>query len=122
MKAEKQLLNLDQFSSLEDALHKVEQAGERYVDVGKHGLRGQKLSHLTLFFMGALSRAQGLHSGIAREIRKTNPHAVFTLIRAYAETSIMVLYATDHPDYTRALHGPPSEPGATEAKEHAGAY
>jgi len=104
---EQSMLDIDQFTSLDDALTKVEEAGRGYLDVAKYGLQNKEFSELTLFFMSALSRAQGLHDAIAREMRNTNPHSVFPLLRAYAETSIMVLYVNDHPAYVRALQSRP---------------
>ena len=51
--------------------------------------------------MSAPSRAQGLHDAIGREIRNANPHDVFPLVRACAQTSAIVLsamdYVMDHP-------------------------
>jgi hypothetical protein len=100
-------LDIDRFRSVEMAITEVETAGNVYREVGQYGLVREDLTELTLFFMAALSRGQGLHDAIAREIRRTNPHAVFPLMRAYAETAMMVLYVKDHPAYVRALQDRP---------------
>lgn len=100
-----QQLDLDQFSSLEDALRRVEPC-ERYLDVGRPVLgvgSGLPLTMPTLFWFSMLARVQGLHSAIAREIRVGNPHAVFPLIRALVEAVVLVIYVTDHPKYVEVL-------------------
>lgn len=98
-------LDLTQFASLEDAFAKVE-PGERYVDVGALLLPAGDSLPMTmpvLFWFSVISRAQGLHGAIAREIRAGNPHAVFPLIRAFAEAVVLVIYVVDHPRYVDLL-------------------
>lgn len=98
-------LDLEQFLSVEDALAKV-QPGERYLDVGKVVLphaEGLPLTLPVLFWFSMISRCQGLHDAIAREIAHENPHAVFPLIRAFAESVLLVIYVADHPEYVNAL-------------------
>jgi hypothetical protein len=51
-----------------------------------------------LVFSGLLARAQGLHEGSLLAIQHDNPHAAFTLIRAYAENAAAVLYLKDNPE------------------------
>jgi hypothetical protein len=48
-------------------------------------------------FSGFLARAQGLHEGTVAAISAGNPHAAFTLLRAYAENAASILYAKEHP-------------------------
>jgi hypothetical protein len=67
------------------------------------------LTVMTLFFASAMARAQGLHDAIVREIRHSNPHAVFTLMRAYAETAAIILYVKDHPNYVSVVQTSPEE-------------
>jgi hypothetical protein len=64
---------------------------------------GIPLTLPVMFWFSMITRSQGLHDAIAREISKTNPHAVFPLIRAFAESVVLVIYVTDHPNYVRAL-------------------
>jgi hypothetical protein len=104
-KPEPKKLDLRQFASLEDAFAKVE-PGERYVDVGALLLPvgdGLPRTMPVLFWFSMISRAQGLHEAIAREIRAGNPHAVFPLIRAFAEAVVLVIYVLDHPRYVDLL-------------------
>lgn len=104
-------LDLTQFASLDDALAKVE-PGERYTDVGKLLIPisdGMPMTLGTMFWFSMISRSEGLHQAIAREIRASNPHAVFPLIRAFAESVVLVIYVTDHPKYIDVLTSRASE-------------
>lgn len=56
------------------------------------------LTLLTMVFQGFVARAQGLHEGSVQMIEAGNPHAAFTLLRAYAENAAAILYAMDHPN------------------------
>lgn len=101
-------LDLGQFESVEDALKKIE-PGDRYLEVGKIAMRdgddGGDLAMTlpVLFWFSMITRSQGLHEAIVREIREGNPHAVFPLIRALAESVVLVFYVADHPQYVEAL-------------------
>jgi hypothetical protein len=104
-KAGSKKLDLAQFASLEDAFAKVEPA-DRYVNVGALLIPagdGLPMTMPVLFWFSMISRAQGLHEAIAREIRAGNPHAVFPLIRAFAEAVVLVIYVLDHPKYVDLL-------------------
>jgi len=111
------MLDLMQFESLEDALTKVE-PGHRYLEVGRLLMplgEGMPITVLTMFWFSMISRSEGLHRAIAREIRESNPHAVFPLIRAFAEAVVLLIYVLDHPTYvelltTRALELPKDGP------------
>lgn len=99
------LLDLSQFASVADAVAQIAPA-QRYVEVGKRlGLIGADipLSTLWMFWLSMLSRAEGLHGAIAREVKEHNPHAVFPLIRAFAEAVVLVIYVADHPTYVETL-------------------
>ena len=52
---------------------------------------------------GIVARAQSLHEGSVAAIEANNPHAAFTLLRAYAEQCAAVLYMTDHPTKAERL-------------------
>jgi hypothetical protein len=113
-------LNLEQFSSVEDALARVE-PGDRYVDVGTMLLPlegGMDLTLPVMFWFSMITRSQGLHEAIAREIAAQNPHAAFPLIRAFAESVLLVIYVTDHPAYVEALiDRPRNRTGATPGRK-----
>lgn len=58
----------------------------------------QEMTVLTLVFQGFVARAQCLHEGSVQMTEAENPHAAFTLLRAYAENAAAILYAKDHPN------------------------
>jgi hypothetical protein len=97
-------VDLSQFTSLEDALEKV-QPGDRYTGVAEPllGREGFALTYPVLFFFSMISRAEGLHQAIAREIESQNPHAVLPLIRALAESVTLLIYVIDHPEYVEVV-------------------
>jgi len=55
-----------------------------------------------VIFQGFVARAQCLHEAAVQMTDAENPHAAFTLLRAYAENAAAILYAKDHP--TRVDH------------------
>lgn len=64
---------------------------------------------LSLFWFSMITRSEGLHGAIAREIQKGNPYAVFPLLRAFVEAVLLVIYVNDHPDYVDVLTARPRE-------------
>jgi hypothetical protein len=97
-------LELSQFGSLEEAISAA-QPDKRYEDIAVKLMErtGGHLTALGFFFLSAVSRARGLHEGIAHELLKSNPHSTFPLIRQFAESVAVVCYVADHPDYVHAL-------------------
>jgi hypothetical protein len=60
-----------------------------------------------MFFLGSISRARGLHEGLAQAIASANPHAAAPLLRQFVETLAAVLYVTRHARYAGAfIHDP----------------
>jgi hypothetical protein len=105
------MVDLTQFDSRDDALAKID-PGSRYVDVGSLLSPigdSMGMNMMLLFWFSMIARSQGLHSAIAREIRERNPHAVWPLIRAFAEAVVLMLYVVDHPKYVALLTTRPSE-------------
>lgn len=100
---EEHLLDLDQFEDLDDALAQL-QDSRVYEEALREALgRSPNFSLLTLFAMSACTRLRGLHEAVVREVATANPHAVFPLSRAFAETVLTVAYALDHPDYVERI-------------------
>lgn len=64
-------------------------------------------SHLPL--LSFINRAVSLHAGITSAVKEKNPHAAFTLLRAYLELVVLVRYVDLHPDYLEALKRPIGE-------------
>jgi hypothetical protein len=77
---------------------------------------GLPLTRPVLFWFSMISRSQGLHEAIAREIANTNPHAAFPLIRAFAESVLLVIYVADHPEYVETLIYRPWNLGKSDPK------
>jgi len=48
--------------------------------------------------LGLRRPGQCLHEAATQMIEAENPHAAFTLLRAYAENTAAILYAKDHPN------------------------
>lgn len=69
----------------------------------------QPLFDVHLGFVSLINRASSLHKGIVSAVRDENPHAAFTLLRAYLELVVLVYYLDAHPEYIEALKKPISE-------------
>jgi hypothetical protein len=81
------------------------------IDAGREGLSSaDDYATAHVVFSGLLARAQGLHEGTVAATDAGNPHAAFTLLRAYAENTAAILYVKDHPaqldSFWRELDGP----------------
>lgn len=83
-----------------------------YTSIAKRHMVGRV--HLTpamMLFGSFVSRMRGLHEGILGEIQSSNPHAVFPLLRAWAEVVALAIYVTKKPAYMEALMVDPREGG-----------
>lgn len=89
------LLDLSEFASLEDALAKTE-PGERYGNVAALLIpvaTGMPMTLTTMCWQSAITRVEELQQAIVRETRAGNPHAVFPLVRAFAETVVLLVHS-----------------------------
>lgn len=103
------MLDLDRFESIEDAITQAE-ASRQYDDEFSAAVDGvSTLTFLSLFYSSVVSRLNGVHGAIVREIRESNPHAVFPLLRTLAETVLVLAYTVDHPDYVQAVMVDPED-------------
>jgi hypothetical protein len=59
-----------------------------------------KEQYLFRFF---ITRLSAVHTAASREIKQSNPHAVFPLLRVYFETLSVLIYCTERPSYISAL-------------------
>ena len=114
------LLDLEQFSSPEAAIHAIERdngfdGAVRPVLTGVAEDR-TTLTMLMAFCMSSITRARGLYEGVVREIQYSNPPAVFVLMRQLAETVAVVRYVADHPTYVGAVVKRAREIGPGEQK------
>ncbi|MGD8202135.1 hypothetical protein ACQE98_15960 [Ornithinimicrobium sp. W1679] len=64
---------------------------------------GATFAHIVI--LGFVARAQSLHEAVISSVQANNPHAAFTLLRAYAEQCAAVLYMTDNPGKSKPLEG-----------------
>jgi hypothetical protein len=98
-----ELLDLSQFSSVDDAIKKIE-IGDRYTHVFVEIVsQPMDMDERFLFFSSIISRSVGLHAAIVREVRESNPHAVLPLLRALAEDVLLLMYVIDNPKYVKAV-------------------
>jgi len=97
------MLDLQQFDSPQSAKAAVQL--DRVFDAEAHAVltRAAGLTLLVMFVMSAVVRARGLYEAIAREVEHDNPHAVFPLLRQFAETVAMAFYVADNPGYVDVL-------------------
>lgn len=61
------------------------------------------------FVFSSISRARALYEAIVREIGYDNPQAVFTLMRQFAETVVLIRYTADHPRYFETVVRDPQD-------------
>jgi len=82
-----------------------------YTDVAKKHMMGRRsIGTGFLLFGSFVSRMRGLHEGVIRELRSSNPHAVLPLIRAWVETITIGLYLLRNPNYAEyLLNGPATD-------------
>jgi hypothetical protein len=74
-------------------------ARERVLEPARRVLgTSQDVTVRLVIFSGFVARAQCLHEAATQMIEAENPHAAFTLLRAYAENTAAILYAKDHPN------------------------
>lgn len=82
---------------------RAENAREYLVAVAESAMPPDGFTMDHLIIAGMVARAQSLHEAALTSIDSDNPHAAFTLLRAYAEQCAAALYLTDHPDKARRL-------------------
>lgn len=105
------MLDLSIFTSLDDALEQIH-VGDRYIEIAAPILEpfeGRPFGMTYVFFSSMLTRITALHEAIEREARRENPHSVFPLLRAFAETVVVLIYVNDHPEYIGAISDRPDE-------------
>lgn len=61
------------------------------------------ITDLHIIYAGLVARLQSLHEGAIGAIRADNPHAAFTVLRAYFETVAVVFYTTEKPEQAKRL-------------------
>lgn len=105
-------LDLDGLGTVDEALVRIDALSEHYDAIGTIVFREFEplaLTPVSMAWLSLLTRLQGLHDGIACEIRAENPHAACPLVRSLAETVAMLIYLLDKPEYALALFDPHEE-------------
>jgi hypothetical protein len=105
-------LDLSRVPTVEDGLRAAAERYKQFADLAKASLgpaddKVLLMAHLPL--MSFINRATSLHAGVVSAVEKANPHAAFTLLRAYLELVVLVFYVDKEPDYLGALERPISE-------------
>lgn len=105
-------LDLSKVPTVEDGLSEAASRYKQFAKLAMDALGAGDdkvllISHLPL--MSFINRATSLHAGIVSAVEKSNPHAAFTLLRAYLELVVLVFYVDAHPEYLAALERPISE-------------
>jgi hypothetical protein len=93
---------------LADAAHRYRGFARLAVDSFGEG-DDRALFEAHLGFVSFINRAASLHKGVVAAVRDENPHAAFTLLRAYLELVVVVYYLDAHPEYIEALKKPMSD-------------
>ena len=79
----------------------AEQAREYLLTVASSVVQEGAFTIDHLIVAGMVTRAQSLHEAALGAINADNPHAAFTMLRAYVEQCAAALYLTDHPGSAR---------------------
>ncbi len=113
-------LNLSSVPTVEVGLEDAAARYKRFTHFAKEALRFEKdsplfLSHLPL--MSFINRATSLHAGVVSAVKADNPHAAFTLLRAYLELVALLYYVDAYLEYIEALRKPlPELPKGTRKR------
>lgn len=81
----------------------AEQAREYLLTVATSVVQEGAFTIDHLIVAGMVTRAQSLHEAALGAVNADNPHAAFTLLRAYIEQCAAALYLTEHPDKAERL-------------------
>ena len=105
-------LDLSRVPSVELGLADAAERYGEFTDIARSAFGaepGGPLFGQHLPYVSFINRASSLHKGVVSAVRESNPHAAFTLLRAYLELVVTVLYLDRHPDYIEALERPMAE-------------
>jgi hypothetical protein len=102
-------LDLSLVPTVEDGLRDASERYKEFAKVAEESLGSGEdkillMAHIP--FMSFINRAASLHAGVVSAIREHNPHAAFTLLRAYLELVALVFYVDANPEYLAALEKP----------------
>lgn len=105
-------IDLSAVPSVEAGLVDAAERYKRFAQVFKGAMGEQPhpllfIQHLPL--LSFINRAASLHTGVVSAVKQHNPHAAFTLLRAFLELVVLVRYVDLHPEYLEQLKRPKPE-------------
>jgi len=105
-------IDLSAVPSVDEGLADAAGRYKRFADVFKAAMGEEPhpllfMQHLPL--LSFINRAACLHAGMVSAVTERNPHAAFTLLRAYLELVVLVRYVDLHPEYLEELKRPKPE-------------
>lgn len=102
-------LDLSKVPSLEQGLADAARRYRVFMEIAGESLRpikGAAIFREHLALVSFINRASSLHMAIVSAVEGANPHAAFTLLRAYLELVVLVRYLDLHPGYLDDLEKP----------------
>lgn len=100
---EKDLLDKYGIIDGDSGSQRAKKARENLLMVARSVLQEGAITMDHLIFAGMVARTQALHEAALSAIDSNNPHAAFTLLRAYIEQCAAALYILDHPEKSEPL-------------------
>lgn len=102
-------LDLSKVPSLEQGLADATRRYRVFIEIARESLRpirGAVIFREHLALVSFINRASSLHTAIVSAVEEANPHAAFTLLRAYLELVVLVRYVDRYPGYLDDLEKP----------------
>jgi len=102
-------LDLSKVPSLEQGLADAANRYSVFIAIAGEALRpgkGAAIFREHLALVSFVNRASSLHKAIVAAVQGANPHAAFTLLRAYLELVVLVRYLDLHPGFLDDLEKP----------------
>jgi hypothetical protein len=105
-------IDLSVVPSVEEGIADAAERYKRFAEVFRAAMGDEP--HAVLFvqhlpLVSFINRAASLHAGVVSAVKAQNPHAAFTLLRAYLELVVLVRYVDLHPEYLEELKRPKPE-------------
>lgn len=102
-------LDLSTVPSLEHGLADAARHYQAFIEIARESvgpIEGAVIFREHLALVSFINRAASLHMAIVSAVQGANPHAAFTLLRAYLELVVLVRYVDRQPDYLDELEKP----------------
>ncbi|WP_313403999.1 hypothetical protein [Aeromicrobium sp.] len=98
------------------AQKRASEGRELILAAARNVTRAGDFTLMDMVLWGMVTRLQSFHEAAVSACEATNPHAAYTLIRAYAEQCAALIYAIDHPDKAERLWRDPDGHGVPIGK------